>query len=194
MASNKLNGADYLLLLLYLEGKKPIKGAIRLTKMMFIFEKEILPELKRTTGLQVDKLPEFFAHKFGPFSKDLYEQVDFFCNLKFIEAKDISVGAEEMAEVDDWNGEWFDFYDMDMPIDLGVCMDSKYMQYKLLDMGESYVIKKILPMLTDVQKEVLGKFKSKIMRTSPKDILRYVYTKYPESAVNSIIKKEVTGE
>lgn len=42
----KLNGADYLLLLLYLDNKKPILGAIRLEKMMFLFNMEIAPILK----------------------------------------------------------------------------------------------------------------------------------------------------
>ena len=74
MSNKKLNGADYLLLLLYLDNKSPILGAIRLEKMMFLFNNEIAPRLKET-GLDSDKLPEFIAYNFGPFSKDVYEQV-----------------------------------------------------------------------------------------------------------------------
>lgn len=190
MAENKLNGADYLLLLLYLDGKKPIKGAIRLTKMMFLFSKEIMPELKKI-GLESEKLPEFIAYNFGPFSKDLYEQIDFFTNINFIKATDVN-SSEDMGEIDDWIGEWFD--ETDTPIDLGINVDSKYLKYELLERGEQYVEKKILPLLTDPQKRILTQFKSKITRTSAKDILRYVYTKYPESAANSIIKKEIIGD
>ena len=47
MNNKKLNGADYLLLLLYLDNKSPILGAIRLEKMMFLFNEEIAPRLKK---------------------------------------------------------------------------------------------------------------------------------------------------
>ena len=79
----KFNGADYLLVLLYLDNCKPIKGAIRLTKMMYLFEQEIQPILQRS-GVVSDNMPSFIAYNFGPFSKDLYEQIDFFKNIKFI--------------------------------------------------------------------------------------------------------------
>ena len=46
MKKTKLTGADALLLLLFLDNQKPIDGAIRLTKMMFLFEHEIAPILK----------------------------------------------------------------------------------------------------------------------------------------------------
>ena len=87
MAKPKLNGADYLLLLLYLNNKQPIYGAIRLTKMMFLFEKEIAPILKKE-GLDSENLPNFIAYNFGPFSKDVYEQVELFKGIKFIQVTD----------------------------------------------------------------------------------------------------------
>ena len=36
MKATKLTGADFLLILLYLNEMEPIKGAVRLTKMMFL--------------------------------------------------------------------------------------------------------------------------------------------------------------
>ena len=72
MKKTKLTGADALLLLLFLDDKKPIDGAIRLTKMMFLFEKEIAPILKKN-GIELDNPPVFFAYNYGPFSKDVYE-------------------------------------------------------------------------------------------------------------------------
>jgi hypothetical protein len=191
MKSNvKLNGADYLLLLLYLDNKKPIKGAIRITKMMYLFEKEIQPLLKNS-GIDSENLPNFIAYNFGPFSKDLYEQIDFFTNIKFIKTKDIK--AEEMGEVDDWRGEWFD--GVDDPVNMGYAMDdSKYMCYTIDSLGEKYVENKIRPSLTSGQIKLLDDFKKKIVKTTAKDILRYVYTKYPESAENSLIRKDILGE
>lgn len=186
----KLNGADYLLVLLYLDNCKPIKGAIRLTKMMFLFEQEIQPLLKNL-GIISDNMPNFIAYNFGPFSKDLYEQIDFFRNIKFIKTKDIK--AESMGEIDDWCGEWFD--GVGDPINLGYSMDdSKYMQYEIDDLGKQYVERKILPVLDSKQQKLLEDFKKKLNKTSAKNILRYVYTKYPDSAANSLIKKDVLGD
>ena len=189
MAVKKLNGADYLLLLLYLDNCKPIKGAIRLTKMMYLFEKEIEPLLKKG-GVISDNLPEFIAYNFGPFSKDLYEQVEFFQNIQFISTRNIN-SIEDMGEVDDWKGIWFD--GVADPMDLGPEVDSKYMEYSLMDRGKNFVAQSLLEVFSADQIKLLEQFKRKIVRTTARDILRYVYTKYPDSAENSIIKKDILG-
>ena len=96
--ASKLLGSDYLLLLLYINGKEPIKGSVRLTKMMFLFNEQIVPVLKRN-GLESEKLPEFIAYNYGPFSKDLYEQVDLFTGIGFMQVRDLNE-TEEMSGVD----------------------------------------------------------------------------------------------
>ena len=83
MKKTNLTGADALLLLLFLDNQTPIDGAVRLTKMMFLFENEIAPVLK-TKNIELDNLPEFFAYNYGPFSKDIYEQLELFSSIKFI--------------------------------------------------------------------------------------------------------------
>ena len=72
---SKLTGADYLLLLLYMDNCSPINGAIRVTKMMFLFNKEIAP-LLRKAGAKIndDDLPDFLAYNYGPFSKAFSSQ------------------------------------------------------------------------------------------------------------------------
>ena len=187
MARAKLNGADYLLLLLYLNQKQPIMGAVRLTKMMFLFEKEIAPILK-TKGLESDNLPGFIAYNFGPFSKDVYEQVELFKGIKFIQVTNIKAG-EEMAEVDDL--EEAPFTDEISNYGYFLNNDGKYYKYQLLSTGEKYVLEKIKPCITQEQETILSSFKRKITSLSPKQILKYVYTKYPEYAENSLIKDEV---
>ena len=183
----KLNGADYLLLLLYVNNKQPIYGAIRLTKMMFLFEKEIAPVLK-AKGLSADNLPGFIAYNFGPFSKDVYEQVELFKGIKFIQV--INIKAEEdMAEVDDL--EEAPFTDEISNYGYSLNNDGKYYKYQILTTGERYVKEKILPSINSEQEFVLSEFKKKITSLSPKQILKYVYTKYPEYAENSLIKNEV---
>ena len=96
--ASKLLGSDYLLLLLYINDKEPIKGSVRLTKMMFLFNEQIAPALK-SKGLDCEKLPDFIPYNYGPFSKDLYEQVDFFTGIGFMQVRDLNE-TEEMSGVD----------------------------------------------------------------------------------------------
>jgi hypothetical protein len=192
MASNKLNGADYLLLLLYVDNKKPIKGAVRLMKMMFLFEKEIAPILK-SKGLNPENLPEFFPFDFGAFSKDVYEQVELFKNIDFIKVRNL-YGAEEMAEVDDLEDEPFinEEYQRDSKVRQ---LDGKYYEYRIVKNGVGFIEQEIIGknLITEVQLNVLAQFKVRINTLSPKQILRYTYTKYPEYTANSLIKDEVLG-
>lgn len=186
----KLTGADYLLLLIYLNNHTPIYGAVRLTKMMFLFNKEISEALKKK-NIECGKLPEFIPYNFGPFSKDVYEQVELFSNIGFIKVTDINA-IEDMGEVDDW--EESPFIDETVEQEDGyIRQDGKYLKYEIENLGIDFVEQKILPNVTPEQKEILEMFKSKITSLSPKQILKYVYTKYPEFTENSLIKDEVLG-
>ena len=190
MSNNKLNGADYLLLLLYLNNKQPIYGAIRLTKMMFLFEKEIAPILKNK-GLDSEDLQNFIAYNFGPFSKDVYEQVELFKGIKFIQVTSVKAN-EDMAEVDDLEESAF----IDEMKNRGYILNSngKYYKYCILSKGEEYTEAMIMPNVSEEQRQILESFKNKITSLSPKQILKYVYTKYPEFAENSLIKDEVLDD
>lgn len=187
MSKKKLNGADYLLLLLYLNEKKPIYGAIRLTKMMFLFNEEIAPLLKKS-GAECQKLPEFIAYNYGPFSKDVYEQIELFRGIKFIQVTDIKA-QEEMAEVDDW--EEMAFTEEVSSQGYSLNTNGSYYRYQLLSTGERFVKENIINELTAEQINILSQFKQKITELSPKQILKYVYTKYPKYTEKSLIKKEV---
>ncbi len=190
MGKTKMNGADYLLILLYLNHKQPVLGAIRLTKMMFLFEKEIAPILRKS-GSEIENLPEFIAYNFGPFSKDVYEQVELFKGIKFIQVTNIKT-TEEMAEVDDLVE--LPFIDELNNRGYELNTDGKYYKYQILNTGVSFVESELIPNLTAEQLAVLEKFKTKINMLSPKQILKYVYTKYPEYAEKSLIKKEVLDD
>lgn len=187
MSNKKLNGADYLLLLLCLDNRAPIYGAIRLEKMMFLFNEEIAPRLKET-GLDSDKLPRFISYNFGPFSKDVYEQVELFKGIGFLQVTDLKA-REELIEADDWEEGPFDEELRYSGFQLNE--EKRYYKYQMLKLGEEYVNSKIIPELTPEQLSMLLQFKKKITSLSPKQILRYVYTKYPKYTSNSLIKDEV---
>lgn len=187
---SKINGSDYLLLLLYLNDKKPIYGAIRLEKMMFLFNMEIAPALKKI-GLEADKLPEFIAYNYGPFSKDVYEQIELFKGIKFVQVVDLKA-KEEFAEVDEL--EEMSFIDELTNKGYQLKSDGNYYKYTLLKLGESYVKEHILPGINQEQIALLEEFKRKITSLYPRQLLKYVYSKYPDYTTKSLIKNEVLDD
>jgi uncharacterized protein len=186
----KLNGADYLLLLFYLPGKtgqvnEPISGRTRITKMMFIFKKEIFPKLNLGTLTSEEDLPQFKPYHYGPFSSDVHEQLDLFTNIDFLTAKEIKSS-----------------HDLDLEEDLFRSMDEEDLleseelvvtQYQLTEAGINYVEQEILPIFDktpDVLK-ILALFKKKINSMPLDAILSYVYNKYPSYAEKSRIREKV---
>lgn len=187
--ASKLLGSDYLLLLLYINGKEPIKGSVRLTKMMFLFNEQIVPVLKRN-GLESEKLPEFIAYNYGPFSKDLYEQVDLFTGIGFMQVRDLNE-TEEMSGVD--NIVEKEFVDECYEDDEETKSENSYREYCITDIGSGFVESELLGKLTSSQLGLLRQYKKKITEMTMKQLLHYVYTRYPQYAEKSLIKDEVLG-
>lgn len=185
--ASKLLGSDYLLLLLYINGKEPIKGSVRLTKMMFLFNEQIVPVLKRN-GLESEKLPEFIAYNYGPFSKDLYEQVDLFTGIGFMQVRDLNEN-EEMSGVD--NIVEKEFVDECYEDDEETKSENSYREYCITDIGSGFVESELLGKLTSSQLGLLRQYKKKITEMTMKQLLHYVYTRYPQYAEKSLIKDEV---
>ena len=66
-------------------------------------------------------------------------------------------------------------------------------QYFLTPLGKRFVEEKLLKVLNATQKDILTVFKERITKMSLKDILGYVYRKYPDYTKNSLIKEKVLG-
>ena len=162
---SKMTGADYLLLLLYLDNCSAINGAIRITKMMFLFNMEIAPVLKKK-GVSIcdEDLPKFSAYNYGPFSKDVYEQVELFQSIGFIKVKNL-YATEEMSEVDDWEESAFETEFSEGSCQYSSNQAGKFMQYKLLNLGKKYVESEIIPQLTNDQLAVLTTYKQRIVHS-----------------------------
>ena len=191
--SNKLSSSDYLLLLLDLDDRKPIVGAIRLMKMMFLFDKEISPIISKK-GAKLDVMPEFVAYDFGPFSKDIYEQIELFQNLKFIKTDSVSTN-DSTDELDDWEtlyGE--DIFDVELKDGYRkLNIDYKSIKYVIEDRGHKYVEKKITPELSPEVLELLLNFKKKLNSITTQQLLYYVYSRYEKYTTESKIKTRVLG-
>lgn len=191
--SGKLSSSDYLLLLLDLDEQKPIVGAIRLMKMMFLFDKEISPIISKK-GAKVDVMPEFVAYDFGPFSKDIYEQIELFQNLKFIKTDTVAT-TDSTDELDDWEnlyGE--DIFDVELKDGYRkLNIDYKSIKYVIEERGHRYVEKKILPELSQEVIELLRNFKKKLNSITTQQLLYYVYSRYEKYTTESKIKTRVLG-
>lgn len=191
--SNKLSSSDYLLLLLDLDDRKPIVGAIRLMKMMFLFDKEISPIISKK-GAKLDVMPEFVAYDFGPFSKDIYEQIELFQNLKFIKTDSVSTN-DSTDELDDWEtlyGE--DIFDVELKDGYRkLNIDYKSIKYAIEDRGHRYVEKMIIPELSKEVLELLLNFKKKLNSITTQQLLYYVYSRYEKYTTESKIKTRVLG-
>ncbi|NMH70735.1 hypothetical protein HF072_18300 [Bacillus sp. RO3] len=198
--SGKITGADYLLLLFYLKGKssekaEPIEGRTRITKMMFIFNKEIFKKLKLNEFSFEEDLPSFEAYHYGPFSSDVHEQLDLFTNIELLKEE-----ARNFGKVNEWDydNELKSLEDMEDNIqeDNNDLLEDNGMTvsvYSLTPMGIEYVENEIIPQLPNRENLIpfLEQFKKQINTTDLNSLLSYVYNKYPEYASKSKIKGKV---
>ena len=180
----QLDREDIILLLLEanekLLGKYAVGGVTRLEKLLFLLQKE-------TSFEKMDSFYEFTAHNYGPFSKEVYEALDFLEGFELIQVKERvhssyytnvgeilllqAISEEEVSETTTINSEG--------------------------------VTEKLF-LLTESGHKVAKKLRQTIEKRRPKDIeelngiirrygklplnqlIRYVYHKYPEMTVKSI--------
>lgn len=192
--SNKLSGKDIFLLLLYVPGitgslNEPIEGRTRITKAMYIFEKEIYKPFKFNEILDADKLPQFFAYHYGPFSKDVYTDIEFFKNIGFV--YETPVGDAPTAEVKEL--EWWQDDAGINEANEGVVQEADNTLYKfcLTEQGKLFANNELRKNISDNQYDILTSFKSKINSLPLDALLSYVYKKYPEDTEKSLIKEKI---
>jgi hypothetical protein len=193
----KLKPVHLIHLLLYtptVSDKKsvPILGRTRLMKMIFIFEKELSNHFQdKDNPMNFD----FEAHKFGPYSKKVFEAIDFLETRNIIElfpASSHRMSSEEM-EIDRilmaseahtlnfQNEETFQSEGFQLaPMGTRMMKDP--------DVWFSW------PHLSEEKKKILIDFKTTMINTPLKDILKYVYTKYPRYAEKSVIYQKLFPE
>jgi len=190
----KLSGKHILLLLLYSPGKtsefnEPIEGRTRIIKMMFLFHEEIKDDFLKGTNIELVSFPEFFAWKYGPFSKDIYDDIEFFINNGFIFSNSLTTEMTK-SEFDEY-GSWIEdfLFDDEKSLLLNIPNEESF---TLTPKGTSF-IKKYFSDLTEAQKNILIKFKSEINQGTLEAILRYTYVKHPKYTNKSNIKERILG-
>lgn len=195
MGKRRFTGKDILLLLLYSPGKtqdanEPVIGRTRIIKMIFLFDKEVKKSFVKDSDIRVVSFPEFFPWKYGPFSKDVYNDIEFFLNNGFLDNNPLE--SEKPAfEIDEYES-WVDDYLFEDEKDLLSHIRNEE-SFQLTGKGVHFAERQLYGELTNNQKEILTKFKESINRATLEAILRYTYLKYPESTKESKIKDRILG-
>ena len=167
---------------------EPISGRTRLTKLAFLFNKEIYATFKFNKLFDATVLPEFGAWKFGPFSRDVFVDLDFFLQIEFVESNlgDLTSASEEVAESGFWIEETDEHpYGCDAP--------HAEERFSLSAKGLQFCDERLWPELSENQRGALSEFKRRYLGLPLQVLLKYVYENYPDMTSKSEIVGRVLG-
>jgi len=155
-----------------------IQGTTRLQKLLFLIERE--GHIKPTTGSDF----EFTAWKFGPVSKELYDDLEKLENLGLLESEPVSEASP--TELDEYGLSFDDLMGEEESQTRDSFFEEK--KYRLTSTGLQWIRKREIR--TDTFDKI-RKIKEKYGALSLQDLLHYVYTKYPDMTTASEIKGKV---
>jgi hypothetical protein len=188
----RISRRNLLLLLIGLDSDPSGLGGItRLQKLLFLLEEE--EGLKPTEGGY-----EFQAFKAGPYSPELYDDLEFLENLGLLKAEVTSEASEAEAEemdrlsFDHLIGREFekssDGEDVDGPASADTYEERRF---RLTEEGRKRIEElmqsgEVAPVANKIRR-----IKSKYGKYSLNDLLYHVYTKFPEMTTESEIRDKV---
>ena len=178
--------ADVLLLLLFAPGPsgewgEPVQGRTRLVKLLFLLNESW--KRSRESGPLVPSFYEFYPYRFGPFSKEIFDDVEFFRNLQIVDVRpDDSEVADvaEVAETIESNSESL-FAD-----DPEATTVESYNEVKLsLTERGRRIAKQLWEALPENDRTPFITVKERYGAMPLTRLLRHVYSEFPESARES---------
>ncbi|MCK4874066.1 MAG: hypothetical protein KAS72_15190 [Phycisphaerales bacterium] len=185
------NRRDILLLLLYSPGvcnqpNEPVVGSTRLVKMLFLFREEVLPQFRKGTKIDSQNFYQFFPWWFGPFSRQVYDDLNFFILRDFIQAdeSDEDTLPQSLGEWELW------LSGSSGADDESAIVDYVEHEYCLTDRGLRFTAA-LYEQLTANQRKTLCTFKKRMLQAPLRSILKYVYERYPDQIERSEIKDQV---
>lgn len=188
------NRRDVLLLLLYSPGRsqevnRPIVGRTRLVKMLFLFRKEALRDFRKGTEISEENFYEFFPWNFGPFSSQVYDDLNFFELREFLVR-----GETDEDTIPESAAEWAMWLSSSRP-DSADDELSEYSEetFCLAEKGKKFVEEALLPLLSLAQTRLLREFRARLEDAPLRAILKYVYENYPDQIEKSTIREQVLG-
>jgi uncharacterized protein YwgA len=155
----------------------PIVGTTRLQKLLFLVENE--EDVRVTEGDDFG----FTAYKFGPVSKEIYDDLTKLENLDFISTRPVAEPSD--VERDEFG---LSFEGLVGDEEATGALEEK--QYKITENGKKWLSNRNLS-TEDVQR--IRKVKGRYGSLSLSDLLHYVYSKYPKYTTASEIKDRVLG-
>jgi uncharacterized protein YwgA len=160
---------------------EPIAGRTRLMKMVFLFDKELRRDFELGKVIADEAIPRFEAFDYGPFSANVYSDIEFLVGLNFIT---VTSSGEEVPEEEEAEYEYWSSGDADEG-------DFTFDIFALSALGRKFVEAGRAGKLSDDQWRVLDTFKARCTSTSLRTLLQYVYAKYPETTTKSKIRSQV---
>lgn len=161
-------------------------GITRLQKFLYLLENE--EDIQLSNGGF-----EFKPYKAGPYSAKLYDDLEFLENLGYVKGEIVGESTEaEVAEVDALNFEDLIGSDENKePVGPGDAYVER--SFKLTRKGKEKVESLLRTNEYTPFIERIRKIKSKFGNYSLKDLLYYVYKKYPDMTIESEIRDRVLG-
>ena len=153
------------------EGKsgEEIKGITRLDKLLYLVVKET--QLGRT----LEKEFEFEAYDYGPYSNKVYDIVEELKDAGIIESKPVRYDSyEEISDAELMDREA-------APEENATVIRGKETQIYRLSPGGMKAGQKLFERLSHEEREGLHAVKSKFNRVPLRELIEYIYTRYPES-------------
>ena len=149
-----------------------IEGITRLEKLIFLLKQET------PIGEQLTEDPEFESHNFGPFSAKVYQAVDVLVSAELLQdSAELSPSTEDTWEIEEV---------------VGTVQANPYAtrNFRLTERGRKYYEALIRDLPRDTESN-LADFKARFGGLRLRQLIRYVYKKYPKFTDKSIIREEV---
>lgn len=186
------NRKDILLLLLLSPGQsqlknEPILGRTRLMKLVYLFYKELASDLPSFETISGDKQHEFRPYHFGPFSKDVFDDIQFLWNANLIDEQ--TGGELSMAEFSE-SRLFYDEVLIERIESQEATEDYSEPIFKLSEKGVAFS-ERLYNLLQPRERKALQEFKARFNALPLATLLRYVYMNYPESAAESRIRNSI---
>lgn len=186
----EISSRDIVLLLLGLSPggttTEGLGGITRLQKLLFLLEREeqIIP---------AGNTFQFTAYKAGPYSSRLYDDLEFLENLGLVESEIVSEATEpEAAEVEEMTFDDLVSDGHSVPEENMKAADAyEEHRFAITSRGLAKVEKLVENREFKPAVDAIRAVKSRFGRYSLSDLLYYVYTKYPDMALESEIKDKV---
>lgn len=181
---------DLIVLLLYAKGAhgklcEPIIGRTRLVKLLFLFDKEIRSKFNLKKEIPDSALPSFEPYNYGPFSDQIWADLEFLVNFGMVKVK--PVGADDEASMDAELTE-NEYWQLKTGNESSISSYGDTEEFSLTPEGREFVKSGAIGKLTSDQWGIFDKFKKRCTEIPLEALLRYVYNKYPEMAIKSKIR------